>query len=100
MTNYCQRCDDNFFDVDDIHWYKDLALCGDCEQWMEENDGVTGKVIIKKCGECGKVRRWDFQKYKKRGPKPGSKQTKKLPVGTISLMEFNKLKKEQMEATP
>lgn len=80
---YCEWCEYEFFGSDDANEYKGITLCKKCVEWFEENDGHTGKLVIEKCKECGKIKDWKFQKYKKRGRPFGSKNRLKIPSTTL-----------------
>ena len=84
----CKRCGGEFFDSDDVEYYKDLPVCSDCLMWFEEHDGVDGKLVIDKCGECGHLRGWNFEVYKKRGRPKGSKN--KVVVPSVTMDTFVK----------
>jgi len=83
MGMYCKRCGEEFFDSSDVKDYEGLAVCSKCLEWFEENDGETGKLIIDKCGECGHIKGWRFEKYKPRGRPKGSKNKAKEPSVTM-----------------
>ncbi|MHA1285830.1 MAG: hypothetical protein ACTSPB_00375 [Candidatus Thorarchaeota archaeon] len=83
MGLYCGRCDEEFFDSSDVKDYKGIEVCSKCLEWFEENDGVTGKLIIVECGECGYRKGWRFEKYKQRGRPKGSKNKVSMPSVTM-----------------
>ena len=76
--SYCQLCGEETFALDSHceKYYKGLTVCDDCYQFLEENDGYTGKLVVEKCKTCKQITDVRFEKYKTRGRKIGSKNKK------------------------
>lgn len=77
LMGYCQLCDTELWGDGKI--YQDILgkdpgiiVCRDCYDFLEVNNKVNGRLIIKICRGCGKLKKVEFKKYKKKGRPQGS----------------------------
>jgi len=66
MTEYCELCDEDMTGLIEGYITKNdiyISVCSRCRDRLEENEGIDGEIVEKKCPECGHRKELEWVAY-------------------------------------